>query len=761
MTADGGGSDRTPMFSRAEIERGLPARRASGVLFAIEAQTARLSANHRITRAAFVGERTSTEREQAFLQAIAAGRDLPEQSTIQDIERFAPQWAELVPEGREARAAVAVLMASKYRLVRDRVPRIRAALGLDDPLVAEVVARQLGAGRSLYVEAPTWREALVWRRAAFAQRIEALPPFWVAYALALTETITEGILIVPVAVAGIGPLAGVVVLVALGLVNLITLGALVEAITRNGSMRYGTAYLGRLISDLLGRSASVSLSAALGIFNAVVLLVYMLGFGSVLRGATGIGEEMWVALLFAANVWILRRGQLDETVASAVIIGAVNVTLIGVITGLALANVDPEHLAYRNIPFLDGAGLDPVVLQLVFGVIIVSYFGHTSAANASKLILGRDPSGRSLLWGNLAALATAIGLYALIVIAFNGAVGAGPLIETRGTAITPLADRVGPIIDVLGSLYVILAVGLGSLYCSLGLYNQVIEYLPARSRRSEAGLAGFLAGSRGRLLAGLAPLVVTFLALEYLLVTDQDWFARPIAVIGVLTVPLIGGIFPMLLALAARRRGEYVPGTVIGLIGHPLTVAAVSAIFLAGIFLHAIVIWTDPIERLAAMAVGVGTVVLVANVLAGPALRRLAVVELRGAADGAPMRPGLTVTIAGRPASADIVLEHRDAPTPAPVGAEPIDLASLSRATIAFVPNGTRRLKVWVHTVSAGGESTPVAATVHLEDGRERRAMVLDRFGSAAAALEGAAATLVVDLPAAATRAGQWEVSTG
>ena len=748
------------MFSRAEIQRGLPARRASGVLFAIEALTARLVANQRITRAAFVGERTSTEREQAFLQAMAGGRDLPLQPTIQDIERFAPQWAELVPEGLEARAALAVLLAAKYRLVRDRVPRIRTTLGLDDPATAEAVARQLGTARSLYVDAPTWRERLAWRRATFAQRIEALPPFWVAYALALTETITEGILIVPVAVAGIGPLAGVVVLIALGLVNLITLGALVEAITRNGSMRYGTAYLGRLMTDLLGPVTSISLSAALGIFNAVVLLVYMLGFGSVLRGATGIGEEVWVALLFAANVWILRRGQLDETVATAVIIGAVNVSLILAITGIALANVDPQHLAYSDIPFLDGGGLDPVILQLVFGVIIVSYFGHTSAANASKLILGRDPSGRSLLWGNLAALATAIGLYGLIVVAFNGAVGPEPLIETRGTAVTPLADRVGPIIDVLGSLYVVLAVGLGSLYCSLGLYNQVIEYLPAPSKHANPGIAGFLAGGRGRLLAGLAPLVLTFLALDYLLVTDQDWFARPIAVIGVLTVPLIGGIFPMLLVLAARRRAEYVPGTVIGAIGHPVTVAVVSVIFLAGIFLHAVVIWTDPIERIAALVVGLGTMSLIAIVLVGPTFRRMAIVELRGAADGAPMRPGLTLTIAGKPASADIVLEHRDARGQL-TGAEPIDLASLSRATIAFAPNGTRRLKVWVHTVSAGGESTPVAATVHLEDGRDRRALPLDRFGSARAALDGALATLVVDLPSAVKRATQWEGSAG
>ena len=714
MTDRNGGSDRTPMFSRAEVERGLPARRASTVVFAIEAHTARLVAGSRVTRATYVGERQSAEREQAFLHAMAAGRDLPLQPSVHDLERFAPQWAELVPDGAEARAAVAVLLAAKYRLVEDRVPRLRDALGLDRPAVAEAVARQLGPGRSLYVEAPTWRERLAWRRAAFAQRIEALPPFWVAYALALTETITEGILIVPVAVAGIGPMAGVVVLVALGIVNLVTMGAQVEAITRNGSMRYGAGYLGRLVHDLLGRSGSIGLSVALGVFNAVVLLVYMLGFGSVLHGATGITEEVWVALLFAANVWILRRGTLDETVATAVVIGAVNISLILAITAIAFANVDPANLGYRNLPLLDGGAFDPLILQLVFGVIVVSYFGHTSAANASKLILGRDPSGRSLLWGNLAALASVIALYCLIVVGFNGALGPGPLVETRGTAITPLAEQVGPIVDVLGSLYVVLAVGLGSLYCSLGLYNQVIEYLPHRGRHADAGIAGRLAAGPGRLLAGIAPLVATFLVLEYLLVTDQDWFARPVALVGVLTVPLLGGVFPMLLVLAARRRGEYVPGTVIGVIGHPITAAIVGAIFLSGLVLHGLVIWTDPIERAAALIVAVLTLLLIAWILRGPAFRRTAAIELRDAQRGASVDPGFTVTVAGRPLLASVELDHRDGRTDLRAATGPLALDGLRRATFTLDGHDARSLTVWVHRVTIEGDSIGIPADVEL-----------------------------------------------
>lgn len=718
------------MFSRQELLGGLPARRASAILFAIEAQTARLMASSRISRATFVSRRGAADREHAFLEALAAGRDLPLTPTVQDLERFAPQWAHLVPEGTEARAAVAILLSSKYRVPRDLTPRLQAALGIEGAEVAAAIARQAPA-RSIFVPSLSFRERMAWWRAGLAHRIERLPPFWIAYALALTETITEGIMVVPIAVAGIGPLAGVVVLVILGLVNLVTLGALVEAITRNGSMRYGAAYFGRLVSELLGRPGSISLSVALAIFNGVVLLVYLLGFASVLWGATGIPEEIWVLLLFAVNAWVLRREMLDETVATAVVVGVTNIALILAITGIAFLNMDPANLAYRNVPFLDGEGLDPVILQLVFGVIIVSYFGHTSAANASKLILGKDPTGRALLWGNLAALGTVIALYCLIVVAFAGAIGPGPLVETRGTAITPLAAVAGPIIDVLGSIYVVLAVGLGSLYCSLGLYNQVIEYLPARSDRPGRGLRGLLSTRGGRYLAGLAPTFLAFAILEFLLLTDQDWFARPVAVVGVLTIPLIGGIFPMLLLIAARRRGEYVPGRVLRVLGNPVLAASISAFFLVGILLHGLLIWEDPIERAAALGIAALTGGLIISILRGDSFRRSVGIEIRDAARGAAMEPAFSVVVAGASRPAEVTLEHDDGTIEVTAATGPVSLASLRRATFTLAGHAARDLKIWVHRVTAEGDTVGLPGSVQVH-GAADGALPLSPHGTAA-----------------------------
>ena len=139
--------------------------------------------------------------------------------------------------------------------------------------------------------------------------------------------------------------------------------------------------------------------------NLVTLLAAYLAFGSVLEGATGLPSGAWIVLLFAVNAWFLWRGSMDATVASAMLIGVVNIAIIVVIALLTLPHVTAENLAYADVPLLDGRPLDATVIGLVFGVVLMAYFGHTSAANAAKVVLERDPTGRGLLWGNMAALA--------------------------------------------------------------------------------------------------------------------------------------------------------------------------------------------------------------------------------------------------------------------------------------------------------------------------------------------------------------------
>jgi amino acid permease len=703
--------DEPSLFSRDELLGGLPARRASTILFAIEARTAHLVARSKRAMAWYETPRTSAERERAFLEAIAGGRELPMTPTVQDLERFAPRWAELVPAGTDLRASLARLIAQKYRLVHSRVPRLRVALGLDDPEVGEAFERlhhqQID---SIYAARIPARERLRWTKADLARSIEELPPFWAAFALALTETIGEGILVIPIALAGLGPIPGIVLLVVLGVINILTMGGLAEAITRNGEMRYGTAYFGRLASALLGRGGSFGITVTLFAFNVVVFLAYMLAFAAPLADASGIPVAIWVAILFAINIFYLRR-DIDSTVASAIVIGAINIVLIIAISLIALANVDLENLTYSGVPFLGGEAADVVVLGLAFGVTLVAYLGHTSAGNVAKIILAREPTGKALFWGNVAAVITVITLYCLAVLGINGAVPPQDLIGYEGTAIEPLAAQVGGSVLVLGSVYVTLAIGLGSIYVSLGLFNQVREWLPRRPRSDSAGgWSAFASSQRGGFLISLTPVVVVFLVLEGLVLADAASIAEPLSLIGVLTVPMLGGVFPMLMLLAARRRGEYVPGSGVKVLRGPVTIGLVAAVYFAGLLVQGLVIWQRPGERAAAVAIAIFMAAVAVSSVRRGAYRPRAVVELRRGTLGEGV---VNVTVAGgaRAIAVDVTMRQGSAVIQGD-GGWVERFSDIRGASLLLPPERSTELKVWIHGVTPDAESQPIAGTV-------------------------------------------------
>ena len=113
-------AERSAFFSRGELLGGLPARRASTLLFAIESRTAHLVVRSREAMASYLNERAADERHGAFLEAMAQGRSLPVSISVQDLERYAPAWAPLVP-------AEPALQAELVRLLRQSTNWHRAA----------------------------------------------------------------------------------------------------------------------------------------------------------------------------------------------------------------------------------------------------------------------------------------------------------------------------------------------------------------------------------------------------------------------------------------------------------------------------------------------------------------------------------------------------------------------------------------------------------------------------------------------------------
>lgn len=432
-------------------------------------------------------------------------------------------------------------------------------------------------------------------------RLESLPPFWIAFALTLTETVGAGILALPIALAGVGPLPGVVILVVLGIVNVLTIVAMAEAVARSGAIIADDAFLGRIVRSYLGRAAALILSVGLIVECVLTLWPYYIGLATTLADATSIPAPVWVALVFFVGLYYLRRKTLNATVISALVIGAVNIGLILTLSLLALTHLKPENLLYVNVPFLGGRPFDSSILRLIFGVVLLAYFGHLSVGNCARVVLRRDPSARSLILGAAAAQVVALGLYCLWTLAIGGAVAPQTMAGQQGTALAPLVAEIGPVVQVLGSLLAVLGMGMGTIHSSLPLFNLVQEHLPTRPRR----WARRLLVERGRFLLSASPVMIVFLLVEWMLLTGKGSFAEPLGFLGVIVISLLGGIFPMLLLTASRRKGQVASSLVFRILGHPVPATGIYLLYLANLFLHGLVLWENPLQRAMALAVGV------------------------------------------------------------------------------------------------------------------------------------------------------------
>jgi hypothetical protein len=168
-------------------------------------------------------------------------------------------------------------------------------------------------------------------------------------------------------------------------------------------------------------------------------------------------------------------------------------------------------------------------------------------------------------------------------------------------------------------------------------------------------------------------------------------------------VPLITGLFPLLLVLAARRKAEYVPGRVIRILGQPVVATVLLGLFIVALLAHGLVIWEGPLERAAAIAMSVFSVGIIVWVWRSGAFRPRAVVEVRR--DHRLRRTILSVTVGGASLTAE----------------QSVDPSAGAIAT--SIPNGAwRELRVWPHEVSDDGWSTGLPADVELEeDGQTER----------------------------------------
>ncbi len=707
------------LISRDEVLGGLagrPTKQANTLLALIENRTAYLVAQSRQEAAQFLTPAAVEERNAAYLQAIALNREPPVRPTIQQLEHFAPQWAILVAANPTIRAGVAQLLAQKYTFTYQSVPGIRAALGLDTAAVQEAYQRLYDQPlETIFAPRSTWRDRLGWSWTRLSGWLESLPPFWVAFGLTLP--IGPGLLALPIAVADIGPIPAMVLLIVFGLINMLTVAALSEALARSGIIRYGLGFLGQMVNDYLGRTGSFILSVILLADLFLVLIAFYIGISATLADTTLIPAPVWIGLLFGVGLYFLSRKSLNTTIASTLFIGAINTVLVVLIPVLALPQLQPANLAYLNIPFVGDRPFDPAIVRLIFGVILASFFSHLLVANYARSIIRRDESTRSLTWGSVAAIAFTIVVSCLWVLVVNGSIAPEVLARQAGTALAPLAAQVGAWVNVLGSIFVLLSLGMASIHISLGLFFLTQERLPST------------ASNRSRFWIALSPVVVVFLLAEWLALTGQGSFTGLLSFLGVVALSLFAGVFPALLVVAGRRKGELIPGVVYRLVGQPWLMALVYLVFMASIFLHGLLIWENPLERAGALIVGVVMLVATIDMARRGAFAPRLVVELRAAqTDSQPAN--LAIVDGGQPAVAAVRLGYTD-------GAESVRAATLEIpkfSSLRFInfrlpSTQARELKIWTHRLTPAGDDAVLPALTKLSCHHQEQEFELGQLG--------------------------------
>jgi hypothetical protein len=193
-------------------------------------------------------------------------------------------------------------------------------------------------------------------------------------------------------------------------------------------------------------------------------------------------------------------------------------------------------------------------------------------------------------------------------------------------------------------------------------------------------------------------------------------FSDVLSFLGVIVISLLSSIYPVLLLVSSRKKGEFVPGVVYGFFGHPVLLIAIYGLSLANLLLHGLVIWEEPLRRAGALFVGVAMVGVTVRMKRRGAFAPRTMVVLREDTQD-PGRSGFAVTSAGRPGLATVQFEYTGSErrVRAAWGTVP-DFSSLRRVIFHLPAGLARELKVWVHRVTATGDSegVPGQMDVHL-----------------------------------------------
>lgn len=807
------------LISKDELLAFLPTKRTRTLLFLIEKQTAQLSARSHIEFS--LNDEGEYDRESAYFQAFTLNNSKAPRVTIQQLERFSDQWSVLVPHNPRLKATLLHILTEKYNFTKFSIPHIYAALSCEDLLVQKAYFQlyKQPLDTAFKTKISFW-EKCHWQIYRISQKLESLPPFWLATLITIALGLPQAFLALPIAVADLGSLVAIVLLIVLGGINILTTICMAEAIGRSHDFRSGSTFVKQLAANYLGKAGSLVLAMAVGIRVFLIALACYLGLSATMADLTSIPETAWAGILFLLGGYILSRQSLKLTVGITILFAIINIALLLLFTLLCFNNWHVDNLLYVNWDFFQNHSFQPQILDRVLGVTLMLFFGHIYVGQCAKIVLPKDPSAESLIAGSIVGTACLTLLFCLWIVAVNGAISPEILASQTGTVIEPLIALIGSYSRILGAILAISLLGMAWLRSSSLLVNLAKEWIPNREKpiftlprqqgslilqsrdrfnsrliaityqgRKEArailhldlqlqgkiyqreievdkhwsineicnqfpelNKPGFTleleiesahrdrislkvispleisyqgnwekpevetantpksfipkkpwqkvrkyAVEQRRFLLAMTPLFLVFIISEILFAIDKQSFTSVLGFAGVLGNSLVGGIFPILLLISSRRKGEILPGKVYELLNSPWLLGGIYSFKLLVILSHGLFIWQNSLARISALIVTILCLVATIVMLLTGAFMPRTVIEIQeeGQSTGQSL---LQITMGGKPKITDFKLGYPEGEKSYRAAA--IQLTSLDSLQYMIFHLPTKQLeelKIWLH----------------------------------------------------------------
>lgn len=348
-------------------------------------------------------------------------------------------------------------------------------------------------------------------------------------ALTLALSLPQGMLALPIAVARVGLVAGLLTLAVVGLLNVVTVVWTARLVARSHASARPPPSLSALAAQQLGPSGRALAIGSSATLFFLALLASLVGLG---RSLAALTQGPAPALALGVGLLVLGVAQRQTALGVRLLggLGCVAVVLLGVIILLVLPQLRP------STP-LPGTG-SPL---LMLGVSQMLFFAPMLVPAVAQQGAATDADKRALVLGSAAGVAAGALLAGLWAVAVVGVIPPAQLAAASGTAI-PLLGEAVPAAKALALLLELLLLGLTALRCACILRTLTAEHMPVARRWRPASAAQ---------LPALAALALAVAALLHGAVS----FTVLIAIAGGAAASLLSLVLPALLTYAERSPG--------------------------------------------------------------------------------------------------------------------------------------------------------------------------------------------------------------